>query len=303
MRLIVVVPFLNEARFLPRLLASIERQSRPPDRLVLVDDGSRDGSAELAAAFAARHGYAVARRRPRRAPESDRLAGAAELQSFAWAVRGLGEPWDVLAKLDADVELNPRHFECLLARLREDPRLGVAGAFLTDVAQDGATSRFPGPRWHVRGATKFYRRECYEQIQPIPAHLGWDMIDEVKARRAGWRTQSFDLPGGDTLHLRPTGQHDGRLRAYRRWGRCAWGYGAHPAFVVLGGIKRALRRPYVVGGVVYVLGYLEAGLRRRPRVERDVRAFLRREEMRQVLGVLTTRAAPPVLPTTAEGIT
>jgi hypothetical protein len=141
----------------------------------------------------------------------------------------------------------------------------------------------------VRGATKFYRRECYEQIQPIPAHLGWDMIDEAKARRAGWRTESFELPGGDTLHLRPTGQHDGLLRAYRRWGECAWGYGAHPAFVMLGALKRLSWRPYLVGSLLYVAGYTGAALRRAPRVERDVRTFVRREEARQVLALLTAR--------------
>lgn len=294
MKLAVIVPYLNEARFLPRLLASIERQTRLPDRLVLVDDGSSDGGGELAAAFAARHRYAVGRRRPARAPEADRLGGAAELRSFAWAVAQLDEPWDVVAKLDADLELNPRHFAWLLDEMRADPRLGVAGVCLSDVGEDGSTTRVPVPRWHVRGATKFYRRACYEAIQPIPAHLGWDMIDEVKARRAGWRTESFDLPGGDTLHLRPTGRHDGRLRAYRRWGECAWGYGAHPAFVALGAAKRLTWRPYIAGGGLYAIGYAGAALRRRPRVERELRAFVRREEARQVLAVLRPSAAPGV---------
>ena len=291
MRLSVIVPFLNEARFLPRLLASIEHQTRLPDRLMLIDDGSSDGSGELAAAFAAHHRYAVALRRPPRAVEQDRLADAAELQSFEWAVGQLHEPWDVLAKLDADLELNPCHFECLLDEMRADPRLGLAGAWLSDITEDGAAARFSVPRWHVRGATKFYRRECYEQIRPIPAHLGWDMIDEVKARRAGWRTESFELPGGDSLHLRPTGQYDGRLRAYRRWGACAWGYGAHPAFMLLGAIKRLTRRPFVVGGALYAIGYMEAALRGQPRVEREIRTYLHREEARQVLGLLTRRGA------------
>ena len=291
MRLIVIVPFLNEARFLPRLLASIEHQTRLPDRLMLVDDGSSDGSGELAAAFAAQPPL---RRRPAPAAagrEPDRLAGAAELQSFEWAVAQVDEPWDVVAKLDADLELNPRHFERLLDEMRADPRLGLAGAWLSDVAEDGTTARFPVPRWHVRGATKFYRRECYEQIRPIPAHLGWDMIDEVKARRAGWRTESFELPGGDTLHLRPTGQHDGRLRAYRRWGACAWGYGAHPAFVLLGAIKRLTRRPFVVGGSA--VRDRVCGGRAAPAAARGARGarVLRREEARQVLGVLTRRGA------------
>jgi biofilm PGA synthesis N-glycosyltransferase PgaC len=291
MRLIVIIPFLNEADLLPRLLASIERQTRLPDRLMLVDDGSSDGSGELAAAFADRRPYALVLRRPPRGVERDRLAGAAELQSFTWALAQLDEPWDVVAKLDADLDLNPRHFEVVVETMQGDAGLGIAGACLADVAEDGTTTRFPVPPWHVRGATKFYRRECLEEISPIPAHLGWDMIDEVKARRAGWRTESLSLPEGDTLHLRPTGQHDGRLRAYRRWGTCAWGYGAHPAFVLLGSIKRSRRRPFVVGGVLYSLGYLEAALRRHPRIDRDVRKYLHREELQQVRGVLTRRTA------------
>ena len=296
MRLTVVVPFLNEARLLPRLFASLEGQTRLPDRLVLVDDGSSDGSGELAEAFAARHAFALALRRPPRPKDVDRLAAAAELRSFEWAVGQLDEPWDVLAKLDADLELNPRHFECLLHELEADPRLGIAGALLSDLARDGGLARPPAPPWHVRGATKFYRRECYEQIAPIPAHLGWDMIDEVKARSLGWSTRSFELPGGDTLHLRPTGAHDGRLRAFSRWGECAWGYGAHPLFVVLGAVKRLAWRPYVIGGVLYAYGYARAGLRGVPRVDRDVRSFVRREERGQVLelgrAALTPRRAP-----------
>jgi glycosyltransferase involved in cell wall biosynthesis len=289
MRLIVIVPFLNEADLLPRLLASIERQSRLPDRLVLVDDGSSDGSDDLAAAFAARTPYALALRRPRRSLERDRLAGAAELRSFTWALDQLEEPWDVVAKLDADLDLHPRHFEVVLGTMQDDGKLGIAGACLADVAEDGTASRFPVPPWHVRGATKFYRRECLNDITPIPPHLGWDMVDEVKARRAGWRTESVSLPGGDTLHLRPTGQHDGRLRAYRRWGACAWGYGAHPAFVLLGSIKRSRRRPLVLGGVLYSFGYLEAALRRHPRIDRDVRKYLHREELGQVRAVVMRR--------------
>jgi glycosyltransferase involved in cell wall biosynthesis len=82
-RLAVVVPFLDEERLLPVLLESIAAQERPPERLLLVDDGSRDGSAALAEAFAARRPYAAALRRPTRDAGADRLAGAHELRAFA----------------------------------------------------------------------------------------------------------------------------------------------------------------------------------------------------------------------------
>lgn len=294
MRLTVIVCFLNEARYLPTLLASIEGQNRKPDRLVLLDDGSDDGSAELAAAFAEAHAYAVHWRRPPRDREPDRLARAAELEAFQWAVAQLDEPYDVIAKLDADLDLNPTHFERMLGELEADPRLGLAGACLADVAPDGTAARVPAPRWHVRGATKFYRRTCYEQIQPVPAQLGWDMIDEVRSRQAGWRTETFELAGGDTLHLRPTGAQDGALRAYRRWGECAWGYGAHPLFVLLGALKRMAWKPHVAGGALYAWGYGAAALRGAPRVDAGTRDYVQREEARQVraqLRALTPRRA------------
>jgi len=54
MKVSVVVPVRDGARTLPRCLAALAAQERSPDEVVLVDNGSRDGSGELARAFAAR---------------------------------------------------------------------------------------------------------------------------------------------------------------------------------------------------------------------------------------------------------
>lgn len=43
-RVSVVVPSYNHERFVGAAIGSIVRQSRPPDELVVIDDGSRDGS-------------------------------------------------------------------------------------------------------------------------------------------------------------------------------------------------------------------------------------------------------------------
>lgn len=50
----VVVPARDEARSLPALLGSVVAQLRPGDELVVVDDGSTDGTAAVAAAQGAR---------------------------------------------------------------------------------------------------------------------------------------------------------------------------------------------------------------------------------------------------------
>lgn len=44
----VVVPTLNEAKYLPRLLASLARQTDQDFEVIVADDGSRDGTREIA---------------------------------------------------------------------------------------------------------------------------------------------------------------------------------------------------------------------------------------------------------------
>jgi hypothetical protein len=282
LRLLAIVPFLNEADYLPRFLASMAAQTRRPDRLLLVDDGSTDGSFEIASAFAQAHAYALALRRPPRTPARDRLATAAELRAFAWGLQQAGESWDVLAKLDADLCLTPETIDVILGHLARDPQLGMAGSFLSEEGADASRSRIAIRAEHVHGATKFYRRECWEQIAPLPEIIGWDTLDEVHAGLCGWRTQSFELPGGDPLHMRPRASYDGVARGHRRSGAGAYAKGDHPLHVVLFALRQTSRQPGATGAVNYLAGWAGAAVRRHPRADPELRASVRREELRRI---------------------
>lgn len=296
LRLAAVVCFQNEAEHLPTLLRSLDAQTEPADQLVLVDDGSDDASRSIVAAYKSGRPHVTVLVRERRAGTSDRLADAPELRAFVSGVETLSEPWDVVAKLDGDLQLSPTLFADVRRRLREDPELGVCGSYLSVTEDDGATRREPHPADHVRGPNKFYRRACFEQITPLPFQLGWDTVDDLRARAKGWRTRSFAATAGDTIHLRRTGSHDGQLRAFRRWGLCAWAYGAHPLGVLLGAAKRATMRPYLLGGVSYLYGWAAAGARGYPRIEPETRAFARREDLRRIRAAVrrVLRVAPRV---------
>ncbi|HEX2413509.1 MAG TPA: glycosyltransferase family 2 protein [Solirubrobacteraceae bacterium] len=291
MRLAVVIPFLNEQRLLPELLRSIASQTRPPDRLLLVDDGSSDASPDLAAEFAREHRYARLARRTVRAPEDDRLNGAHELRAFEWALAGLDEPWDVVAKLDADLRLAPRTFADVMARFERDPRLGIAGPRLLSLDPDGRDVSHRTRPEHVEGAARFYRRACLAEIAPIPPILGWDTIDEVRARMRGWSTAGGVAGEEPVLHLRPMGAHDGALRAFRRWGACAYGYGEHPVHVLLEAVRRMQEPPLVLGGSSYLAGWLLAAAHGAPRAEPELRAYVRRDQLRRIGRRLVRSAA------------
>jgi poly-beta-1,6-N-acetyl-D-glucosamine synthase len=282
LRIAIVVPFLDEERYLPQLLASLAAQERRADVVVLVDDGSSDRSPELARAFAAEHPGAVVLERPPRAVGRDRLAGGAAVRAFAWGVEQIEGGWDVVAKVDADLRLNPGLLAALEREFQADPSLGIAGTYLSAIDEDGRPVRQRCRPEHVEGESKFYRRAAFEQIAPLPAMLGWDTIDEVRARLRGWRTASIEVPGGDSLHLRSMGCHDGLVRGFRRWGTCAYAYGEHPLHVLAVAAQRIGDRPRVIGGASYVAGYALAALRRMPRAEREVRREVSRDGLRRL---------------------
>ena len=289
MKLAVVVCFLNEEKHLAQLLASVARQTEPAEKLLLVDDGSQDSSAAVVTAVI--HDLPNARlvHRPPRAEGRDRLVDAPEVQAFQWGVTQLkGAEWEIVCKMDGDLELPPTLFAEVRRAFSSDPRLGITGSFLSIQTPDGRLAREHNPTYHVRGPNKFYRRECFEMITPLPALGAWDTIDELRARRAGWRTRSFIPETGTVTHLRPTGAHNGRLRARRRWGSNAWEYGAGALWVAAGGLRRMSDRPYGLAGLNFWLGWLLAAVSQRPRAEAELIEFRRREDRSRLRRRLVT---------------
>lgn len=123
----VVIPVYNEAALFPQMLSRLvatpaparEAWGRTLERLVVVvDDGSTDGTRELVAALRGRPGFVVVLQ------DRNRGKGAAVRAGFAAALEGGAE---ALLIQDADLEYDPRDHERLLAPIvdgRADAVLG-----------------------------------------------------------------------------------------------------------------------------------------------------------------------------------
>lgn len=126
----VIVPTFNRASLLPRALASITAQTFGDWEIVLVDDGSTDGTAALAAGFARRLG--------------DQFRYFWQPNAGASAARNIGieaARGTFLAFLDSDDEFLPTKLERQLALFNLQPSLGLVYADSAFVDLAGKTHR------------------------------------------------------------------------------------------------------------------------------------------------------------------
>jgi biofilm PGA synthesis N-glycosyltransferase PgaC len=263
---VVVSPARNEEATLERTLASMRAQTRPPDLWVIVDDGSTDRTAEIAARAASETAWI------RVVPRSDRgfrEVGGGVVEAFYAGLDSVDQPYDFVAKMDVDLEFSPRYIERLLERFGEDPQLAAASGKVFRRENGGLVEESIIDE-QVSGAFKFYRREAFERIGGFVRAVMWDGIDFHRARMEGYRTRSFRDEDLRIIHLRLMGSTDRSVyRGRLRWGAGQWFMGSAFPYVIASGLFRMRERPYVVGGLLIVAGYLLAALRGEPRYQDD----------------------------------
>ncbi len=279
----LITPVRDEEKYIRHTLDSVVAQTIQPAEWVIVDDGSTDKTAELIEEFARRFEWIQVVRRPDR---GFRKAGGGVVEAFCDGYNSLRcKDWQFIVKLDGDLTFSPDYFQKCFERFRREPRLGIGGG---DIYHDlgGELKLEENPRFHVRGATKIYRRACWEAIGGLIAAPGWDAIDEVKANMLGWKTYSFEEL--HILHHRFTGSADGLLRDLVKHGLACYISGYHPLFVAASCLSRLAQKPYVIGSAAICFGFLKGYLSHMPRVnEARVIKYLREQQLRRLCGLQT----------------
>jgi glycosyltransferase involved in cell wall biosynthesis len=180
----VVVPTYNRAHLIPRALSSALGQSHREIELIVVDDGSTDGTAELLAR-----------------PSDPRIRYIQhEVRRNAAAARNTGiraASGSFVAFLDSDDEWLPTHLERKLRLLMESPHGGVFGSFR--VMRDGR-SREHRSDWNgagslaeailsgtadARTSTFLFRREALLGVmfdEELEKHQDWDLAIRIEDR-------------------------------------------------------------------------------------------------------------------------
>ena len=188
-RISVALCTFNGAKYLAQQLQSIAAQSRPPDELVAIDDGSTDETLQILNEFAARAQFEC------RIAENEQNCGST--RNFDGCINACSG--DLIFTADQDDYWLPEKLELLEAEF-DNPEVGFAfsNAALVDANRDplnedlwdaigfGRTEQaeLSSPsgaclllrRYAVTGATLGFRSRFRDLISPIPeswVHDGW----------------------------------------------------------------------------------------------------------------------------------
>lgn len=277
MKYVIISPCRNEAEFMHCTLDSVISQTIPPDLWVIVDDGSTDQTPQILAEYAEKHSFIKI------VPCSNRgyrSVGPGVIEAFYAGYQTVqAEDFNYICKLDLDLIVPPRYFEILLQRMEDEPRLGTCSGkpYFLDKKSGKLMSEKCGDENSV-GMTKFFRKNCFDQIGGFVQQVMWDAIDGHRCRMLGWIAVSWDEPELRFTHLRPMGSSQQNMLT----GRMRHGFGQHfmgtgLSYMTASALYRMTRPPYLLGGLAMWYGYMKSKLTRQPRLE-DVkfRSFLRR---------------------------
>jgi hopene-associated glycosyltransferase HpnB len=233
----IVVPARDEAASIAAAIGSLTRQAMPAVRVILVDDGSTDGTAALAAAAAedAPHPLTIVPGAPKPPGWSGKL----------WAVsQGLAAATaDLILLTDADITHEPDHLARLVAKAEADDLDLVSEMVLLHCESTAERALVPAfvyffqllypfaqvadPRRRMAGAaggTVLIRRRALDRIGGIAAVRG-ALIDDVALGTAVKRS------GGRIWLGHTTRAHS--IRLYPEF-RDIWAMVARTAYVQLG---------------------------------------------------------------------
>lgn len=159
MRVSVVIPVLDDAAELAGCLAALAAQTRPPDEVVVVDNGCRDASAS------------IAREAGARVVDEPRRGIPAAASTGYDAATG-----ELIARIDADSRPGPDWLARIVAAFEADPALDALsgpGEFL------GLTG------WRARAARLLYMDAYFASVGSAMAHPPL-FGSNLAMRRSAW---------------------------------------------------------------------------------------------------------------------
>ncbi len=277
----VCVVARNAEDSLPRTLDSLFLQTVPPKCVVVVDDGSTDGTVGILDSFKSRQGDRMeVLTLPDRGYDIRRVQHNINMACAAASKR---EPNTEFFMVSGDDCAYPENYaEVLLKRMANDTRIAIASGRAAGQL-DNSLDKFPS------GSGRMIRYQFWSEIgNRYPVRAGGETWIVYKALASGLKVRVYEDLRFD--HLRPQGsQHK-----YVDWGASMHNLGYHPLFVIGRLAKNLVNQNFgLEGSLNMVRGYLQGALGSSDfyfgQFEEPLRAFINMEQRKRMTRTIASR--------------
>jgi glycosyltransferase involved in cell wall biosynthesis len=288
---VLITAARNEEVYIEKTILSVTHQTISPARWVIVSDGSTDKTDDIAEKYAKQYSFMQVLR----IRGDNRRNFGSQVRAINIGYEQLKDiRYEFIGNLDADISFDDDYYERILEKFQQNQRLGLAGGFIYEEHK----GKFKGRKFNninsVPHAIQIFRRQCFELIGgyiPLP-YGGPDWVAEVTARMNGWEVKA--LPELKVFHHRPTATADGVLRGKFRQGLMDYSVGSHPVFEIFKCIHRIKGRPYFIGSLLRLLGFVCGYFRRENRtVSNEFIRYLRKEQTLRIKSLFSSLSPKP----------
>lgn len=277
---VLITPAHNEGEYIERTINSVVGQSHLPSKWIIVSDRSIDETDEIVRKHMKEHDFIVLLR-----------IDGNNKRHFGGQVRAINAGYeqikhlefDFVGNLDADVTFDASYYEEILKKYKDSPNLGITGGFIYEKNGEEFQSRPFNSTKSVANAIQVFRRECYEATGGYIElkYGGHDWVIELMARIKGWQVQAF--PELKVFHHRPTSSAGGLIRGKFHQGLMDYSVGSHPLFEIVKCLRRIKGKPYLLGALFRMAGFIWPYLRNEKRqVSVENMKYLRREQIQRI---------------------
>jgi len=255
MKYIIVTAVRNEVLHISKTIESVLNQTLLPEKWILIDDRSTDQTAGIIKGYCQKFGWIEYRYN-----DSVHLSekGARIAKIITGAVESAGTDYHLLSKLDADVSFEKDFYAEMVDAFEKDEKLGIASGSLLYKGKE-ERNIFGNL---TRGATKMYRKDCWDDIGGLFITTGWDTLDNIAANYKGWNTKALNIP---FHHLKEEGRTQGYFRKYYDSGIY---YGKIPyslRFLSFKLIYRIFEKPMILSSIYTLAGFIKTRYIRKER--------------------------------------
>ena len=266
----IVIPAHNEEDFIAVTLNAIVNQTVLPYEVIVVNDHSTDKTQQIVEEFSAKYSFIKLRNI---LSKSEHQPGSKVVQAFLKGYEIIDPNYDIIVKLDADLDIPSNYFETILHHFNQNENIAMVGGFAYIEKNGNWIIESLTDKDHIRGAFKAYRKLCYDKIGGLRPHMGWDTVDELLCKYYGWKVVTDESL--HIKHLKPTGASYNKSALYKQGSAYyALGYGFW--ITLIAGTKLALRKKKPSYVLYYLKGFFEAANKNTPKmVNKDQEKFIR----------------------------